>query len=314
MKDNNILILLICFIVLTFVVYFYINNNMLVTEDFTSFEESAARNYEIESDDSSNSVSENDDYRSESNHMNSIIAKYSGKMLNIIPVGQPKTKKCIVPFYDKDGKKALSLNNDGTYSLRSPDTSSNNQQFRIVFVTDSTIYDRIIPLRNKNLGYHVEDAKYPFYLLIAVFDETRCLQYQDGNVSVRPLANYDSQKWDLSEEVIENVIGAHKTAYESRLTGDVRSNPDELGSNEYEPSDNIKVKLNLDNQVLNNFLKKNLEKLVTVNEDNNNSELSELDVHSEKIDLGECSSSQNYNVPKNSVKSLCKGCNTDLIV
>ena len=105
MKDNNILILLICFIVLTFVVYFYINNNMLVTEDFTSFEESAARNYEIESD-SSNSVSENDDYRSESNHMNSIIAKYSGKMLNIIPVGQPKTKKCIVPFYDKDGKKA----------------------------------------------------------------------------------------------------------------------------------------------------------------------------------------------------------------
>ena len=50
MKDNNILILLICFILLIFVVYFYINKNMLVKENFTSFEESAARNYEIESD------------------------------------------------------------------------------------------------------------------------------------------------------------------------------------------------------------------------------------------------------------------------
>ena len=103
------------------------------------------------------------------------------------------------------------------------------------------------------MGYHVEDAKYPFFILKSNADHSKCLQYQDGNVSVRPLANYDSQKWDLSFEKVESVIGAHKREFQSKLTGDYRANPDELGSNEYGTDDSVKIKLNLDNKVLDNF-------------------------------------------------------------
>jgi hypothetical protein len=328
MIDNKkILIAIVCSILLIFLADYYFSISNLFKEDFLDYEESAASSYNGSGPAGNNSeepvVNDRGDNRNDSHHINSIVAKYSGKVLNVECVGEPPSRKCLIPFFSKEGKRSLTVNNDGTYSLVIPNKNSIRQQFLIIYISSAQIYSRHIPLKNENLGYHLEDVKYPFFILKSSQDHSKALQYQDGNVTVRPLANYDSQKWDLSFEKVEGVIGAHERNLESRLSGDYRSNPDELGSNEYEESDNIKIKLNLDNQVLNNFLMKNMANMVNGNGNGNGNGNDDLtDVDDGKIDLGSCSAETNGNgggngggafVPHNSIKSICKGCNADQI-
>jgi len=307
-NNKNLLITIICFILLIFLADYLLSVSNLFKENFQNYEENAAQSYNAQSNDSAVAVNDNvGDNRSDSKHVLSIVAKYSGKVLNVECVGEPPSKVCAIPFFTKDGKRSLTVNNDGTYSLVVPNNRSMKQQFLVIYIPNSDIYMRHIPLKNENLGYNLDETKYPFFILKSNHDHSKALQYQDGNVTVRPLANYDSQKWDLSFEKVEGVIGAHKRDFESRLSGDYRSNPDELGSNEYEGSDDIKIKLNLDNQVLNNFLKKNLSSI-----NNNDGDLTDVD--DGKIDLGSCNANSSNNmVPRNSIKSICKGCNPDLI-
>ena len=65
--------------------------------------------------------------------------------------------------------------------------------------------------------------------------------------------------------------------------------------------------------VYNTFLKQNLGKIITNNNDSDNE--SEIDVNGGLIDLGNCDGDgeDENSVPKNSVRSLCRGCNPDLI-
>lgn len=317
-KYSVISLIIICLGILIFQCMYSDLN--IVKENFITLEEKASMGYVSNSDTnsvSSNSYNDNEneklDYRPKNAHMNSIVAKYSGKVLNIIPLNNPPTQKCIIPFFNKRIEKCVSVNDDGTYSLSIPNRNSIRQQFLIIHIKNAEDYENHIGLINSNLGYNLEDAKYPFYILKSLKKPNMALQYQDGNVSVRPLANYDSQKWDLSLDKIERMIGAHEREYDSRLTGDVRSDPEKLGTNEYSNNEKIKIKLNLDNQVLNTFLKQNLGKIITNNNDSDNE--SEIDVNGGLIDLGNCDGDgeDENSVPKNSVRSLCRGCNPDLI-
>ena len=242
-RDNIILISLILFSILVVLADVFLNKKSIIKESFSNFDVSTAMRNRASSSQSQETYEDN---RSESTHIKSVISKYTGKVINIEALGEPPSKKATIPFFnEKNQKMNVSVNSDGTYSLVVPNKNSTKQQFAIIFIDSAESFSQHIPLPNENLGYSVQEASYPFYILKSIFDPTKALQYQDGNVMVRPLANYDSQKWDLSYDKIENVIGAHKRAYESKLTGDVRSNPDELGSNEYADNDRIKIKLNL---------------------------------------------------------------------
>jgi len=316
-SDNIILISIILFIIFLLGIEVIFKKSSILKENFQGFNyNDAVRNMrnETNNNDATTSSNEAADIRSDTAHINSIISKHSGKVLNCEALEQPPTRKVTIPFFDeKNTKKALSLNNDGTYSLVTPNRESIRQHFAVVYVDNAQTYEQHIPIRNANLGYDISDAKYPFYILKSISDPSKALQYQDGNVMVRPLANYDSQKWDVSTERIEGVIGAHKRAYSSKLTGDVRSNPDELGSNEYGDMDKIKIKLNLDNQVLNSFLEKNLDKLVSQGNNDTDNE-SDYDINDGKISTGgSCNFDTGYGdrVPSNAIRSLCPGCNPD---
>ena len=98
---------------------------------------------------------------------------------------------------------------------------------------------------------------------------------------VRPIANYSQNGMFPPKELRESSVHTEEL-YSSKLTGDVRSNPDELGSNEYGDMDKIKIKLNLDNQVLNSFLEKNLDKLVSQGNNDTDNE-SDYDINDGKI-------------------------------
>ena len=55
----------------------------------------------------------------------------------------------------------------------------------------------------KSIGYNVEKSDYPFYLIVSAHKTDRCLQYNSGSILVRKIANYDSQKWDISYEKVD---------------------------------------------------------------------------------------------------------------
>ena len=139
---------------------------------------------------------------------------------------------------------------------------------------------------------------------------TKALQYQDGNIMIRPLANYDGQKWDISYDKIEKVIGTHKRNFESKLSGDYRANPDELGSNEYGDLDKIKIKLNLDNNVINKFINQTVGTALRDSLDSD-AESSYDDDEGRILSGKSCPLDLSYNdrVPADAVRSLCPGCN-----
>lgn len=323
-SDNIILISIILFIIFLLGIEVVFKKSSVLKENFQGFNYNVAvRNMQSASATSTGTGtgagtgSPTGDIRSDTAHINSIVSKHSGKVLNCEALEQPPTRKVTIPFFDeRNRKKSLSVNNDGTYSLVTPNRESIRQHFAVVYIDSVQTYRQHIPLRNANLGYDIDDAKYPFYILKSLVDPSKGLQYQDGNVMVRPIANYDSQKWDVSTERIEGVIGAHRRAFTSKLTGDVRSNPDELGSNEYGDMDKIKIKLNLDNQVLNSFLEKNLDRLITQGNNDTDNE-SDYDINDGRISTGGSGGSCNFNtgygdrVPNDAIRSLCPGCNPD---
>lgn len=306
-NENIILISLVLFALVLILVDYLLNKRGILKESFEDFDYNQAyNNYTNDSEQS------HENPISQTSHIKSVVSKYTGKVLNVEANGEPPSSIVTMPFFnEKSQKMNLSVNMDGTYSIVLPNKNSTKQQFLLIFIDSAETYAKHIPLKNENLGYNINEANYPFYILKSHYDITKALQYQDGVVMIRPLANYDSQKWDISYDKIEGVIGTHKKTYESKLSGDFRANPDELGSNEYGDLDKIKIKLNLDNQVLNQFLEKNLDKLVSMGGNNTDDE-SVYDVNQGKIDLGNsCPIDTSYGnkVPPQAVASLCPGCN-----
>ena len=308
-NENIILISLIVFALVLILLDYLLNKKGVLTENFEAFDYNQAFENRLQNSETEQTYENN---ISQTSHVKSVISKYTGKVLNVEANGEPPSSIVTVPFFnEKNQRMNLSVNMDGTYSIVIPNKTSTKQQFLVIFIDSAETFAKHIPLKNQNLGYSINEASYPFYILKSHYDITKALQYQDGVVMVRPLANYDSQKWDLSYEKIESVIGTHKRTFESKLSGDYRANPDELGSNEYGDLDKIKIKLNLDNHVLNQFLEKNLDKLVSMG-GNNTDEESEYDTNQGKIDLGGgCPIDTSYGnkVPAQAIASLCPGCN-----
>ena len=119
-------------------------------------------------------------------------------------------------------QKALSLNNDGTYSLVTPNRESIRQHFAVVYVDNAQTYEQHIPIRNANLGYDISDAKYPFYILKSISDPSKALQYQDGNVMVRPLAITTAKNGMFPPKELRESSVPAREPIPSKLTGDVR--------------------------------------------------------------------------------------------
>jgi len=257
----------------------------------------------------------------------SIISKNTGKVINVKPLGEAPTKKFLVHFY---GDNAITLNDDGTYSLGLSNSDNIKQQFDLVYIPNASTYLNHIPKEYRSLddsgqvlGYDVNKVTYPFYMGISAYDKKKCLQYDSGSVMVRPIGNYDSQKWDISYEAVkkDDVIQTHRLDPMSQLTSDFRLNPNSTGSNEYaENSDKIKINLNLSSNNLAKILGNSINGNADGNADNNthniNEMLNNISNESSNIDINSqnCPDCKNDDwIPRNNVKSICSNCDPDLI-
>ena len=215
----------------------------------------------------------NDDGIDTSKHIQSIVAKYSGKIINVKALGSPPTNKVLIHFY---GNSSLTVNDDGTYSVGLSDEDSIRQQWNIVYIDEEEKYDTHISTVNKNSGYSLDKVDYPFYLIISAHKPDRCLQYDAGSVLVRPIANYDSQKWDISYEKVEsnNSIKTHKYSPMSLLSSEFRTDPSAIGEGK---NDNIKINLNLDNTAFSSILEKYKHNNPLLGSNQNGTQVNDLD-------------------------------------
>ncbi len=52
------------------------------------------------------------------------------------------------------------------------------------------------------MGGSLDEAEYPFYIIQSTEYENYCLHYEGGGLAIREIANYNSQKWDISKDKI----------------------------------------------------------------------------------------------------------------
>lgn len=108
------------------------------------------------------------------------------------------------PLGNKPGG-CITCNANGTYSTPMCDKTIQNQLWHIVYIENRDDLMNIMPENNKNQGKgkDVDNTEYPFYVVLSSYDKTYVLNYEGGGLSIRPIANYDSIRWDVSTDPIQ---------------------------------------------------------------------------------------------------------------
>lgn len=285
-KNKNIVLFVSIFVVIVIFIDIIFNFSGIMIENFTTH---AAENYNaaLESADADSNSEPSDPIDPKS--VKSLISKISGRVFNINI--NPRDNRIITISSPSDPQKAnISVNQDGTLSNEVKAREIQNQQFVLERITNAEQYRRVLGT-NSNNGADVSSSctRYPFYVVksnaIGKTNPPWCLGYETGNLFVHPVGNYDNQKWELSNVVVDTKSYCTNNM-KNTSTGPMRHVPDSKHDEFY--SDN-KIKVNF------NFNEELKSKLFGIEPSDSND--------------GKCPT---Y-LPKNSIKSLCKGCDVDKI-
>lgn len=271
-----------------------------------------------------------------------IISKVYGKSINIESIGRLPTSKFIL----KINGECLSVNSDGTYGLGICNRNSLQQHWNLIYITNERELTQAIPQNNRNRGASLSSVQYPFFMCVSAYNTNMCLQYDGGYINVLPIGNYDNQKWDVDYFEVDYDVKTHESNIgpyplnHSNFSG--MSNNRNSGELDIDPN-RIKINLKLNKEILDQLSNDDSSVLSlgsgsgtgvrsrTANNSEDNSSMSIANMInssnpnpnryvptqsaeqsvSERIEMGTCN--RNDWLPKNSVRSLCKGCDADLI-
>lgn len=136
----------------------------------------------------------------------SITSKYSGKSINVeaLPPVKGAKRKYMIQWQPVGGKPGgcITANADGTYSTPICNANINKQLWFIKEVKDEEQYLKLIPRDRRNMGRSLDETEFPFHIVQSTEYENYCLHYEGGGLAIREIANYDSQKWDVSKDKI----------------------------------------------------------------------------------------------------------------
>lgn len=234
-----------------------------------------------------------------------IISKVYGKVYNIDSFDELPTRK----FQLKMGGKCLQLNKDGSVRMGICNKGAFNTTWNLILIDNLETLIRTIPKQNINRGGSLQCVNFPFYVCVSSQNPSMCLQYDGNNITVRELGNYENQKWDVG----------FKTIVEEETDG----LNDDLES-QIDPN-KIKINFKIDDDMINNMLSNIHPKLSSLmggtqhkHKDRHRSSSNNVDLNRQSFfpeDLNETIDNQVNNnvnfIPKNSVGSLCRGCNAD---
>ena len=270
----------------------------------------------------------------------SIVSKYSGKTINVEkePNSPAGKTRYIIKWEPLGGKPGgcITANADGSYSTPICNNVSDQQLWEIIEVKDEEQFTELIKTYGGGdrlkMGRPLDETSYPFHICKSSKHDF-VLNYEGGGLSVRKLANYDSQKWDVSTETIsQDPMPTQNYNKLSSLTpGHNLSKSDmsastfgkNMNGNGGENMDGVNFNINVDPDLLKQLLGDDHsgdEYGVNNNEDNfysseNNNMgrgISEEDAKSMFIDRDGCSDCGDIPerfIRKDLVKSMCPGCN-----
>jgi hypothetical protein len=177
----------------------------------------------------------------------SIISKHLGVSINVCPkesidcnTGNINSQYLVIIDSPNPSKPsgALKVNDDGTFGIVIKNSNDNKQLWNIVRIEKKE--DLVNLLKTGNNQPVVKEVVNPFF--VVVWSESnksnqikKVLQYENGVVSVRPLGDYEHQKWDISQNPVSmglDLLGGRVTSglsSEGRINGG--SSLPNLGSN-----------------------------------------------------------------------------------
>lgn len=306
MKDKYrkyLLVFVVFVVVVIFVDIIFNFSGILMNNYKETFASGAAEDYASESETDRGALASYETIAERP--IKSIISKMYGKVVNIQPLA-PVDQVPTTRFMIKINGQALSVNKDGTYGLVLSNNEDIRQHWELTLIKNTG--DFVNALNGSNNGYNVNKVSYPFYVCRSVHDITsgtgvvRALQYEGGYISVRPIGNYDNQKWDISNTQLESNVRLHNNGNSPNSLNDSEFSYGNYYSSDQLPSQtNTQEKLNI-NLKLNQEV---IDQLFGNRIGNNDVAVS---------DSGKASSCSVDNwLPRDSVRSVCKGCDPDLI-
>jgi hypothetical protein len=80
-------------------------------------------------------------------------------------------------------------------------------------------------------GYKMDKVDYPFFIVVAKDYPSQALYYNGSALGVRPIGNYDDQKWDILAEEVKDPITTNDFNFYSKLTPELQASQSSLDSN-----------------------------------------------------------------------------------
>ena len=218
---NNILYILILLIVIVLIICKCISLHQNMTENFEDTNESIQRELgEIKQDVDKHLEDHNEGKvvgcpKSQDGNdiFNSIVSKYSGKIINIEQLEGEKYKDgnteyhvYLIKWQPLGGKPGgcITCNDDGTFSTPICDLQNNKQKWYIKKIENETEWKKEIDDEDRQkMGRHFTSTDFPFHIVVSKEYNDYVLNYEGGGLSIRKKANYDGLKWDVSKDKIK---------------------------------------------------------------------------------------------------------------
>ena len=276
----------------------------------------------------------------------SIVSKYSGKTINVEkePNSPAGKTRYIIKWEPLGGKPGgcITANADGSYSTPICNNVADQQLWEIIEVKDEEQFTELIKTYGGEdrlkMGRPLDETSYPFHICKSSKHDF-VLNYEGGGLSVRKLANYDSQKWDVSTETIaqdpmptqnynklSSLTPGHNISKSDMSAATFGKNMNGNGNgngNGGENMDGVNFNINVDPDLLKQLLgndhggdeyggNNNQDDFYSSENNNMGKGMSEEDAKSMFIDREGCSDCGDIPerfIRKDLVKSMCPGCN-----
>lgn len=286
-----------------------------ITEQFQSVAGDAYNSGNDSGENNINNMLDSEDY--DHRNIKSVVAKNDGRMFNVIFLPNDNENKSICVSSPVSKNANITVNSNGTISQELKMTSKTNQQFLLLKITNGSDYTDL--LGNNPLGANEfsADTKYPFYIIKSVQLSNWCLAYEPGRLFLAPIGNYSNQKWDVSNFRNPSLsVLTHNV--ENTNIGGINSSSDGGVSGEINDPNKIKINLNLTDELRDQLFgldgnvpltgagvgeRDNSPRTRNIGSSNSNS--------SRGGRSGESNGSCPTEIPKDSITSLCRGCDVD---
>jgi hypothetical protein len=146
-----------------------------------------------------------------------------------IPINNPNSKS---------PPGCLSVSDSGWHETKQCVENDTTQRWKIVKINTKDDFVKAIEVGKESggtvgftYGYKIDDKfDYPFFIVVSAEYPSQALYYNGSALGVRPLGNYDDQKWDILDHRIKEPIATNEFNYYSKLTPELRTSPSSLDS------------------------------------------------------------------------------------